>query len=79
MPMYNLTEYRDNYSDTSGRLWQLKRDEQNMNNGNPANVTTADSSYFKYKSSVLTNPDANGVLRNVKITVPLKHFSNFWR
>ena len=51
MPMYNLIEYSDNYSDTSGRLWQFKRDEQNMNNGNPANVTTADSSSFKYKSS----------------------------
>ena len=24
MPMYNLTEY---YSDTSGSLWQFKRDE----------------------------------------------------
>ena len=24
MPMYNLIEYRDNYSDTSGRLWQFK-------------------------------------------------------
>ena len=21
MPMYNLIEYSDNYSDTSGRLW----------------------------------------------------------
>ena len=27
MPMYNLIEYSDNYSDTSGRLWQFKRDE----------------------------------------------------
>ena len=25
MPMYNLTEYSDNCSDTSGSLWQLKR------------------------------------------------------
>ena len=50
MPMYNLIEYNHNYSDTSGSLWQFKRDEQNMNNGKPANVTTADSS-FKYKSS----------------------------
>ena len=25
MPMYNLTEYSDNYSDTSGSLWQFKR------------------------------------------------------
>ena len=23
MPMYNLMEYSDNYSDTSGRLWQF--------------------------------------------------------
>ena len=43
MPMYNLIEYSENYSDTSGSLWQFKRDEQNMNNnGNPDNVTTAD-------------------------------------
>ena len=51
MPMYNLIEYSDNCLDTTGSLWQFKRDEQNMNNGNPADVTTADSSSFKYKSS----------------------------
>ena len=27
MPMYNLIEYSDNYSDTSGSLWQFKRNE----------------------------------------------------
>ena len=27
MPMYNLIEYSDNYSDISGRLWQFKREE----------------------------------------------------
>ena len=27
MAMYNLIEYSDNYSDTSGSLWQFKRDE----------------------------------------------------
>ena len=32
MPMYNLIEYTDNYSDTSGSLWQFKRDEQPINN-----------------------------------------------
>ena len=81
MPMYNLIEYSDNYSDTSGSLWQFKRDEQNMNNGNPANVTTDDSSSFKYKSSFfkpLTAAD-NGVFKDVKIAVPLKYLSNFWR
>ena len=27
MPMYNLIEYSDNYSNKSGSLWQFKRDE----------------------------------------------------
>ena len=31
MPIYNLTEYSDNYSDTSGSLWQFKRDEIDEN------------------------------------------------
>ena len=34
MPMYNLIEYSNNYSGTSGSLWQFKRDKQDMNNGN---------------------------------------------
>ena len=43
------------------------------------NVTTTHSTSFKYKSSfykTLTNDD-NGVFKNVKIAVPLKHLSNF--
>ena len=32
MPMYNLIEHSDNYSDTSGSLWQSKRDEVPVNN-----------------------------------------------
>ena len=79
--MYNLTEYSDNVSDTLRSLWQFKRDERNMNNGKPANVTTADSSSFKYKSSFfkpLATAD-NGVFKNVKVAAPLKHWSNFWR
>ena len=27
MPMYNLLEYSDNYADSSGSLYQFKRDE----------------------------------------------------
>ena len=54
MPMYNLIEYSVNYWDTSGSLWQFKRDKENMNNENPDNVTT-DSSSFKYKSSFLNH------------------------
>ena len=81
MPMYNLIEYIDNYSDTSGILWQFKRDEKNMNNRNLANVTTADSSSYKYKSSFFKSLNAavNGVFTAVNIAVPLKYLSNFWR
>ena len=56
MPMYNFLEYSDNYEDSSGSLWQFKRDEQNMTDArNPDNVTRADSSFFEYKSSLLRN------------------------
>ena len=81
MPMYNLIEYSNNYSDTSESLWQSKRDEQNMNGENPAKVTTADSASFKYISSFFKplNDADNGVFKNVKIAVPLKYLSNFWR
>ena len=41
MPIHSLIEYSNNYSDTSGSLWQFKRDKKNMNNGNPANATTS--------------------------------------
>ena len=80
MPMYNLIEYSDNYSNTSGNLWAFKRDEQNMSNGVPVNVTTANSS-FKYKSGFFKPPtaDDNGVVKDVKKTVSLKYLSNFWR
>ena len=81
MPMYNLIEYGDNYSDTSENLRQFKKDEQNMNTENPANVTTADSSSFKYKS-IFFKPltaDDNGVFKYVKTAVPLKCLRNYWR
>ena len=45
MPMYNLIDYSDNYSDTSGSLWQFKRDEQRIdNNGAFINLTAENSS-----------------------------------
>ena len=31
MPMYNLIEYSDSYSKTSGSLWQYYRDDLNDN------------------------------------------------
>ena len=47
MPMCNLIEYSDKYSDTSVSLWQFKRDESYINKvGNPANATTLNSTSF---------------------------------
>ena len=51
MHMYNLIEDSNNYWDTSGSLWQFKRDEQIMDSGNLVDVTTDDSTSFKYESS----------------------------
>ena len=75
MPMYTLIEYSDNYFDTSGSLWQFKRDEIEGDVDLTVNAQHIpnNSSSFKYKSSFITN--RNGV----KIAVPLKYLSNFWR
>ena len=78
MLLYNLLEYSDNYADSSKSLWEFKRDEQNINNGNPADVSTGGSLSFKYKSSLLGEPANTGVLGNAKIVVPLKYISNFF-
>ena len=48
--MYNLIEYSDNYSDTSGSLWGFKRDEID-NNADVINDDNAPS--FKYKASLI--------------------------
>ena len=74
MPVYNLIEYSDNYSDTSGSLWQFKRDEiEDVDLVVNDNHISNNSLSFKYKSSYITN--RNGV----KIAVQLKYLSNFWR
>ena len=61
MPMYNLIEHRDNYSDTSGKLWNFKRDEI-INNADVTNDDNAPS--FKYKAKLIGNTVADG--RNKK-------------
>ena len=48
--MYNLIEYSDNYSDTSGSLWHFKRDKI-VNNADVTNDNNAPSS--KYKASLI--------------------------
>ena len=68
MPMYNLIEYSDNYSDSCGSLYQFKRDESSMNNdGNLTNVVLNNLSSFKYKENLLRKAaDADGNDRSLK-------------
>ena len=53
MPMYNLIEYSDNYSNTSGSLWQYCNDIPAVNNNNAtvnfAENNLTDSFNFKIK------------------------------
>ena len=80
MPMYNLIEYSDNYQDSSATLYQYKRDEPPEANA-INDLTTDTSSSFKYKVDLLGSPvlDGNIAKRSVKVVVPLKYLSNFFR
>ena len=80
MPMYNLIEYSDNYQDSSATLYQYKRDEPPEANA-IADLTADNSSYIKCKFSLLGNPVVadNIAKRSVKVVVPLKCLSNFFR
>ena len=61
--MLKLIEYSDNYSYSSGSLYQFKRDEAPMNNDrNPLNVGLNNSSSFKYRANLFgkaTDADGN--------------------
>ena len=80
MPMYKLIEYSDNYSKTSGSLWQYCKEIPAINNEgaiiNFDGTNATDSFNFKTKITGQTNND--GII-NVEIMVPLKYLSNFWR
>ena len=69
--MYNLTEYSDNYSKTSGTLWQYYKDDPNDN--------TEQSESFKSKIRMAGKTPADDNTKDVEIVVPLKYLSNFWR
>ena len=86
MPMYNQLEYSDNYSMTSGNLWNYYRDEINdymnendANNNRINNNKTIASKSFEYKTKIKgRTPNDNNSL-NAEVVVLLKYFSNFWR
>ena len=56
MPMYNLIEYSNNYSKTSGSLWQYYR-------GEPALTGNSGSFKFKQKITGSTGDDGKKMLK----------------
>ena len=71
MPMYNFIEYIDNYSKTSGSLWQYYKDDPNDN--------IVQSESFKSNIKITGKNPAGGNTKDVEIIVPLKYLSNFWK
>ena len=82
MPMYNLLEYSKNYRKTTGSLWNYYRNKPNRGIGgenNNVNYSIKDSKSFDYKTNITGKLEGNNTEKEVKIVVPLKYFSNFWR
>ena len=91
MPMYNLLEYSQTYSMTSGSLCKYYTDEIDDVDENSSN-----GKLFEYKTKIVGKipqkparpvneghadrpPKPNVPTLNVEITILLKYLSNFWR
>ena len=80
MPMNNLLEYSKSYRKTTGSLWNYYRDEPNSSTGNNITHSILNSKSFDYKANFISSMTNNNLTKNdVKIVVPLKHLSSFWR
>ena len=81
----NLIEYSDNYSKTSGSLWQYCKEIQAVNNDgdiidfNGVNATDSFNFETKIAGQAAANNNNDNIARrvNVEIMVPLKCLSNF--
>ena len=75
MPVYKLIDYSDNYSDTSGSLWQFKRDEVPDNN---ADLAIDNSQSFEYKAALVgktaNTKDGNSFIEDTKNIYSIKVF-----
>ena len=80
-PMYNLIEYSDNYEDSTGSLYQFKRDEITTGNSANINITANNSTPFAYKANLVGEVGANPADNKyeTKVVVPLQYLSNFFR
>ena len=80
--MYNLLEFSKNYRKTAASLWNYYKDELTSSTDND-NITRSilNSESFEYKANFTESgvTHHNLTKNNVKIVIPLKHLSNFWR
>ena len=81
MSMYNLLEYSKNYKNTTQSWWNYYRDEPNSDtDNNNITHTILNSKSFDYKANFISNVTHNNLTKNdVKIVIPLKYISNFWK
>ena len=84
IPMYNLIEYSINYGRTTGSLWNYYRDESNSGSdgegNNRINYSIKDSESFDCKTSITEKLEGDNAEKDyVKIVMPLKYLSNFWK
>ena len=78
MPMYNSIKCSNNYSKISGSLWQYYKNEPTLTDAGAVDNFPVNSTSFKVKENETVTVDAGGT-KTVKIMVPLKYQSNFWR
>ena len=65
--MIIISDNSDNYSKTSGSLWQYSKDE------------LTDSESFKSNIKMTGNTPTDGNIKDIEIIVPLKYLNNLWR
>ena len=82
MSMYNLLEYSKDYKKTTGSLWNYYRDEPSSAiDDNNITHSILNSESFDYNANFMENGVTHNNLHknDVKVVVPLKYLSNFWR
>ena len=91
MSMYNLLEYRKNYSKTIGSLYNYYRDElsDDADDNNFDDIKVVNSNTIKHKNKIIGNTynvnagaqgydvNKNGT-QEVELALPLKYLGNFW-
>ena len=86
MAIYNLLEYSELYSMTSGCFWNYYRDkmnddaiETNADNYKTDNRKAATGKCFKYKTKIIGNTGDDLNILNKAVVAPLNCLSNFYR